>query len=228
MRRKYCGGGWSFRTREEGGVTLEAAIAMPFFLSFLLAVYCIIRLTIADLALQNAVAETVKMFSAHAYPVKVLAEEARQLNEGMLDDNWVMQTIERARLAREKLIQGEEWADDFRAYIPDHLVHLVDWEREMRTNAEQLAKDEYERLMEERLRPLIRAAFKEALLRYADAGVLKEERLSVVKVDLPSLFDSDKAFLGIEAEYAVTLPIPFMQKTIVLRKKAYERIWTGA
>mgnify|MGYP001490999580 CR=1 FL=1 len=201
---------------------------MPFFLSFLLALYCIIRLAIAELALQNAVTETVKMFSSHAYPVKVLAEEARQLNESMLDDSWVMQTIEKARLAREKLIQGEEWADDFRAYIPDLLVRLVDWEREMRTNAEQLAKDEYDRFMEERIQPLVRAAFKEALLRYADAGVLKDERLSIAKVDLPSLFDPDKAFLGIEAEYAVTLPIPFMQKTVVLRKKAFERIWTGA
>ncbi|MEF3301613.1 TadE/TadG family type IV pilus assembly protein [Paenibacillus sp. GYB003] len=217
-----------FARGEHGGVALEATVAFPFFLAFVLALVCLIKLTVADMALQNAVAETAKQMAASAYPVELLANEAMQAYSqskvGTTADEW----LGKIRAARDKLTQGEQWVEDYKAFIPDFLVRLVEWEQMKREQAERMAGDEADRFAEEHIAPLVKAAFKEAVMHYADTGVLKEDRLSVHEVELPRLADSGKRFVGITAQYTVKLPIPFVNKSVTIRKKAYERIWTGA
>ncbi|PYI55876.1 TadE/TadG family type IV pilus assembly protein [Paenibacillus flagellatus] len=217
-----------FAADERGGISLEATLALPFFLAFVLALVCLIRLTVADLALHHAVSETVKQMAANAYPVQLLAEEARKAYEqspvGGQVDGW----LGHIRVARDKLVQGEQWVDDYKAFIPDALVQWVEWERQKREQAEKLGRDEYDAFVKERIDPYVRSAFKLAVVHYSDSSVLKEDRLAVVEATVPSFTDPERRFVGIEAEYAVKLPIPFVNKTVTLRKKAYERIWTGA
>lgn len=213
---------------ERGSVSLEAALALPFFLAFVLALICLIKLTVADLALQNAVNETVKQIAANGYPVQLLADEAMQAYANSPAGGFVDQWLSRIRSARDTLEQGEQWVDDYRAFIPDLLVRWVDWEQQKRAQAERLAEDEYEKFVHEHIEPLVNAGFKEAVLHYADTNVLDEAQLRVVHVDVPRLHEAGDKFIGIEAEYVVKLPIPFVHKTVKLRKKAYERLWTGA
>nr|WP_275671699.1 hypothetical protein [Paenibacillus ginsengarvi] len=207
---------------------MEATVVFPFFLAFVLALVCLIKLTVADMALQHAVTETAKQMAASAYPVELLANEAKQAysqsSVGVTAGEW----LGKITAARDKLLQGEQWAEDYKAFIPDFAVQLVEWEQVKREQTEQMAQDEVAQFFEERIAPLIRSAFKQAVLRYADANVLKADRLTVTEVELPSFTEPDKKFIGITAQYAVKLPIPFVNKSITLRKKAYERIWTGA
>lgn len=222
-------GRWKAIVRDErGSVSLEATVALPFFLAFVLALVCLIKLTVADMALQNAVTETVKQMAANAYPVELLADEAMraysQSQVGITIDEW----LGKIGSARDKLEQGEQWVEDYKAFVPDFMVRLVDWEKQIREQTGQMAQDQADRFVEERISPVVRSAFKEAVLRYADENVLKEDRLTVTEVVLPSFSDPDKRFIGITAQYTVKLPIPFLNKTVTLRKKAYERIWTGA
>lgn len=180
------------------------------------------------MAMQHAVTETAKQMAASAYPVELLANEALQAysqsSVGVTAGEW----LGKITAARDKLLQGEQWVDDYKAFIPDFAVQLVEWEQVKREQTEQMAQDEAARFVEERIAPLIRSAFKQAVLRYADVNVLKADRLTVAEVELPSFTEPNKKFIGITAQYTVKLPIPFVNKSITLRKKAYERIWTGA
>lgn len=213
---------------ETGSVTLEATLALPFFLAFVLALVCLIKLTVADMALQNAVAETVKQTAASAYPVELLSNEAKQAYSQSAAGAFVDEWLDKIAAARDKLIQGEQWVEDYKAFVPDFLVRLVEWEQMKREQTGQMARDEAERFAEEHIAPLARAAFKKAVMHYADTAVLKEERLTVTGVTLPGFADPDKRFIGITAQYDVKLPIPFIHKSITLRKQAYERLWIGA
>lgn len=222
------GGSNKLISDEQGGITLEATLALPFFIAFVLALLCMIKLTVADMALQNAATETVKQMAANAYPVQLLAEEALRLYGQSQAGGFVEQWLGSIRSSRDKLTQGEQWVEDYKAFIPDLFVDWVDWERQKREQLEKLGTDEYDRFVQNQIDPAVRAAFKLAVMRYADGNVLKEDKLTVSKVVVPSFTDPERQFVAIEAEYEVSLPIPFVRKTVKLRKKAFERIWTGA
>src|SRR5690606_28578665 len=130
------------------------ALAMPFFLSFVLALICFIQLTVTELALHHAVTETSKQLAASAYPVELLAVEARDRYQESQLGQTVDQWTERIRTARSKLLQGETWVEDYSAFIPEWLVQLVGWEKTKREQAEQLAVQQYEAFIEEQIKPL--------------------------------------------------------------------------
>lgn len=209
-------------------MTLEAAIAMPFFLAFVLALICMVKLTVTDMALSHAVSETVKQMAASAYPVELLANEAHRVYQESGVGGKVSEWLGHIQAARDKVLQGEQWVQDYRAFIPDILVSLVEWEQKMREQMEQAAAGEVEQFVRQHIDPVVRSAFKEAVYHYADEQVLRKERLTVTEVELPRFWGSEQRDIGIVAEYTFRLPIPFIDKTVTLRKKAYERIWVGA
>ena len=213
---------------EHGGMTLEATLAAPFFMAFVLALICAVRLTVADMALQHAVTEAVKHMTSNAYPAELLAKEAASMYAASPVGTVTEQLLGHIRSARDLLLQGEQWADDYRAFVPDLVVSWMEWERRKREQAELLTREQYERFLEETIDPLVRAAFKEAVYTYADETVLAKDRLSVTGVRLPDLASGTDKLLEIEAEYTVKLPVPFLDRTVKIRKRASERIWVGA
>ncbi|MEQ7052201.1 TadE/TadG family type IV pilus assembly protein [Paenibacillus alvei] len=58
-----------FRKNENGSITLEAAMVLPLFLAFVILLIAIIRLTITQMALQNATTEMTKQAATHIYPI---------------------------------------------------------------------------------------------------------------------------------------------------------------
>lgn len=207
---------------------MEAAIAMPFFLAFVLALICVVKLTVTDMALSHAVSETVKQMAASAYPVELLANEAQRVYQESGVGGKVNEWLGHIQAARDKVMQGEQWVQDYRAFIPDILVSLVEWEQKLREQMELAAAGEVELFVRQHIDPVVRSAFKEAVYHYADEQVLRKERLTVTEVELPQFWGSEQREIGIVAEYSFRLPIPFINKTVTLRKKAYERIWVGA
>lgn len=55
---------------------MEAALIMPFFLVFIIAIANIVHVIIVEAALQSAAHETVKQAAAHIYPVYILHQHA--------------------------------------------------------------------------------------------------------------------------------------------------------
>ncbi|WP_127584517.1 hypothetical protein [Paenibacillus koleovorans] len=214
--------------REDGGIALEAALVMPFFLAFVLALAVLLKLGMADLALQRALSETVKPIAAYAYPVELAALEVKQAYDRSEVGSEVNEVIARTKAAREMLVRGEQWTDRFEAFIPDFMLDWIEWERQKRVWLETESTERVKELQASVLQPIVREAFKKLVLQAADSTVIAGARLRVVDVELPKLADREHAFIGLAAEYDVRLPIPFFQRTVTLRKQAYERLWVGA
>jgi hypothetical protein len=207
-----------FYRNEHGGIVLEAALTMPFFLTFVLALISFILVSVADVALYSAVSEVTKQVAAHTYPVELLANDFKQSKAGR-DLGGYLDTLQQYS---GKIIQVEQLVENYSAFIPDFLLQLVRSEQMFRGKAEELAGRQYD--------VLLNKAFTPVLLYYADKKVLQvsENNLRVVKVTLPDLTDRSAAYFGLEAEYTLRLPLPFLHKVMRLKKKAYERVWVGA
>lgn len=223
-------GNWFTRMckREQGGIALEAALVMPFFLAFVLAMASIIKLTVTDLALQRALTETTKPIAAYAYPAQLLAVEAKMVYESSSVGSTINELIGRVTSARDKLLQGEQLTERYEAFIPDFMLSLVSWEQQKREQLESNSQEQVDAFVNNQLNPIIRQVFKSLVLQAADTHALSAQRLRVVEVKLPKLDHPGEAFIGITAEYDVRLPIPFYTRIITLRKQCYERLWIGA
>lgn len=71
----------NFKRSEDGSLTLEAAMVMPFFLLFVVFLATIIRISVADMSLRNAVNDTAEVVATHVYPAALAEKEAK----GLLD-----------------------------------------------------------------------------------------------------------------------------------------------
>lgn len=73
-----------FHVREEGSITLEAALTLPFFLTFILALVTIVQVAITEIALQAAVSETAKQVAHHYEPVHWLQQKSGEIADETL------------------------------------------------------------------------------------------------------------------------------------------------
>lgn len=211
-----------------GGITLEAAIIMPIFISFVLVLILLVRLAVTEIALKSAAVETTKLVAAHLYPVELLVNEAIVKYNGSQIGTGINSAIDRVKQAQGTLEQVEQFVDDYAAWIPEPFVQLIEWEKEVRQSAATQTEEELQHLNDTVLQPKLNQAVKPIVYMFADQAVLEKDRMSVNKVNWPSLKDRKKAYLGIELTYRFPLRLPFINKELILKKKAYERVWLGA
>nr|WP_275983805.1 pilus assembly protein [Paenibacillus hamazuiensis] len=207
---------------------MEAALTLPLFLSFVIAIISLIQISVAEMALQSAVSETTKLMAAHMYPVDVMYKEARS-KWGQSKPYAIYSSVaDKIAAARSAVQNSESFVENFAGFIPDPIVDLVRWEKVKREKMETMAQDEFTAYVEAVYKPLVNKAFTAIVSQYASGSVLKPEHLRVTDVKLPNLENKEEAFIGIEAEYELKLLVPFYRKTLVLRKSAVERAWVGA
>ncbi|TCZ81014.1 pilus assembly protein [Paenibacillus albiflavus] len=218
----------SFVREVRGGITLEAAIITPMFIAFVLVLILFVRLAVTEIALKSAAAETTKLVSAHLYPVELLVNEAISKYNGSKIGEGINSAIERVEEAQGKLEQVEEFVDDYAAWIPAPFINLIAWEKEMRESAVNQTQEEIEHLNETVLQPKLNQVVTPIVYMFADQSVLEKDRMQVTRVNWPSLTDRDHAYLGIEVSYRFPIRIPFLNTELILKKKAYERVWLGA
>lgn len=214
-------------SQNEGSVTLESLIALPAFLAFVIALNCLIQVSITELALQSAVSETTKQIAAHIYPVRLLYGEAKRKLVGSKAGTWLQNIIDRVQTVQTKVTDAEDLAKAYERYIPEPILQWVEWEKQRREQLEEAGRDGAEQLVRQTVDPLLCKAFQPIVMHFADTRVLKSERLEVETVKVPSLEPGGDSFVGVQAKYEMKLPIPFWSKTITIRKQAYERAWVG-
>lgn len=212
----------------KGGITLEAAIIMPMFISFVLVLIVFVRLAVTEIALKSAAVETTKLVSANLYPVELLVDEAKAKYNGSQIGAGINSAIDRVKTAQGKLEQAEKFVDDYGAWIPEPFIQLIEWEKEVRQSAATQTEAELQNLNNTVLQPRLNQAMKPIVYLFADQSTLEKDRMNVNKVNWPSLSDRDHAYLGIELTYRFPIRLPFLSKELILKKKAYERVWLGA
>jgi len=217
-----------FLSNQRGGVTLEAALIMPIFLAFVLALAMFIRLAVTEMALKSAAVETTKIVATHMYPVELLLAEAKQKFDETRIGAAIGEIVDRAKSVQDAVESAEQFVDDYAAWIPDPLLQLMAWEKDARESVEGAAGQAWDDVSGTVLQPMLNAAMKPLVRQFADMELLEDERLEVSKVQWLSFSDRSKAYVGIELKYRFSIKLPFFRKDIIISKKAYERAWLGA
>ncbi|WP_253735817.1 hypothetical protein [Paenibacillus sp. FJAT-26967] len=196
---------------EEGGMVLEAALILPMFVSFVIALIVCIQISIADMALRSAVGESTKVLAANMYPAETLYQQASQSGVPLLDH---IKTI------RDRAAQADEFIESVEAFIPDPVAGLIDWVRQIGSKAEGQVDMAADSVLKDAMKPVVYS--------FADPEILKKDRFHVTGVTLPSFDSQDQVFIGFEVEYEFPLAVPFFSRTLTLKKRALERVWLGA
>jgi hypothetical protein len=219
---------FKLRKDQQGGIVLEAALLLPLFLVFVLGLIMFIQIALMEFALQAAVTETTKTIATQLYPARLLIQEAKARVEQTQAASVVASAVDRVKNARATVIGAEEWVDEYAAFIPDPILTLLSWEKDRREQGEGIVGEEYNRLIKDVIQPQIHAAFTPIVLAFGDRSELKKAQLKVISVTFPGLESGGAAVFGIEAQLEFQLALPFIRRTLVLKKRAYERAWFGA
>jgi hypothetical protein len=204
----------------EGSIVLEAALVMPMFLAFIIALISLMRICIIEAAFDHALSDLTKQTAAHMYAIELIYDEAHSTEAGQ----QVFQHLERIKEARNGVLEAEDWVADYALFVPDPILDLVAFEKRHRENIEQSAERQMYASLNKIFRPLVAW--------YTDTGVSGDKwinpyQVNVTKVMFPDFRNKDEAYFGIEAEYRVNLFIPFFQTHVILKARAYERAWVG-
>ncbi len=195
-------GGWAEDRR--GSIVLEAALVMPFLLFLLAAFAMLISLCGAQMALHTAASHSVRQLAAHMYP----AELAHQQLHGAASSAAALPV---------PLPEWSEVAADAAEWLPDPAGELVssalrgDWRPLQNMAATELGGGVIE--------PYVR--------QYANAYLLKPERIRLGYIALPDLANKEEAYIAITLEYEYPFRLPFLEEPIVLREQAMERVWVS-
>ncbi len=204
---------------EKASIALEATLILPFFLVFFMALSCLIRIGVAEVALSSAVSETTKQIAAHTYPAELLY---RQYESTRFGQAW-NRKLEQLKQLRGTVMRTEQWAEDYSAFIPGPLLEIMDAEQKSRLALEQEAGDQWNEWMDDVFRPIV--------LHYADEvdgkPLLNPDHLKINRVVFPNFNNKDQAYFEIEAQYKIDLPLPFIRKVVYLTKNSCERAWIG-
>jgi hypothetical protein len=213
---------------EQGGIVLESALILPLFLTFIVALILFIQISLAEMALQSAVTETAKSIATQLYPVKLVVQEAKIKYDQSQTSSVINSVITRVQSARGKIIGAEDFIDDYSAYIPDQILDILKLEKEMREQGEGALQTEYNSFIENQFRPRVNAAFTPIVFAYSDSALVRRDNLKVTSVIFPDLLTGGEKYFGVEAQLAYRLRLPFINRTLMLKKKAFERAWLGA
>ncbi|MGG1520221.1 pilus assembly protein [Paenibacillus oryzisoli] len=211
-----------------GGIVLEAALILPFFLAFVMGLVVCVQLALLEMALNVGVSEATKTIAGQIYPVRLLVQEAAEKWNQSSAASAIQSAIDKVEAARNGVTSAESLADDYAAYIPDAVLELVRWEKEKRESGEAALQGEWDEFVDEQVKSRMLAAFTPIVYGFCNEAVVDKASFQVTDVQLPSLTQDGNANFVIEAQLTYRLPIPFMSRTVILRKRAMERTWIGA
>lgn len=205
MKLKAKGGDYMKRLirKDDGSITLEAAMILPFFMLFIVFLATLIRISVADMALYKAAAETNEIVVAHAYPAEVIRTGVEDFAKNKV----------------QSVLPGDLEVD-----------HLTEWGNQalefFGVDAGASIANYLETLAEESiLQPILQDKFEQA----AGDTFFNSDNLEVTNVILPSLAGgSGGDYFQIEVTYEIPISIPFVNRSIILSKTASERLWTGS
>lgn len=202
-------------------------LILPFFTVLIVVLISMMKISMTETALQSTVSETVKVLATHMYPVQLIYDEANEMWQESRIAQSIDELMSKIHQAKQQLEQVDEFVDEYRAYIPDSLVPIVEVMRKLQDDAWAQGRSLVNDYEQHVWNPFLHAAFRPLVIHYADERKLDVDKVQLTEVILPDLQHKENAYLGIEATYAMILPLPFVSWEIRLTKRAYERVWVG-
>jgi len=198
-----------FIKNERGSVTLEAAVVMPIFILFVVFLIFMIRFALIDIAINQAAGETAKNISTQVYPAKRLVDVA-------------MDKLEPSGKYAEIVSDAKGIADDIISSFEELGLteEFYDMVSSIGDAAEDAGNDAISAVGSSVVQPLVLKELEPAIR----IGFVEEDKVNIKRVSMGEGFK----YVELVVEYEVELPIPFIERTFKLQKKAYERLWTGS
>lgn len=191
-----------FRRKENGSVTLEAAVFMPVFILFLVFLIYMIRFSLVDIALNRATSETAKQIATQIYPAKLAADKLSGV----------------AKSGYEEMLDGIKNNQDI---LTDGVVDSLG------EQGANLLKSGAGKIVDQAQVAILTEVVKNNLEKEAEMNIINLDNVEVESAVLPVTSGSAK-YVEIIATYELDLPIPFIEEPFILRKKAVERAWIGS
>ncbi|MFD0951702.1 TadE/TadG family type IV pilus assembly protein [Virgibacillus natechei] len=194
----------SFKLRkEDGSITVEASLLIPILLTFLLFLMSLVKISIAEMALQESVSETAQTVAHYSFLSLVIEGQIMSSTEGFIDD---LTDDQKDRFGNNEIANQllDKVSDGVKGEIPA-AGELIDTH-------------------------LAEGAFEDAVRnKYEDkvgtSDFFSPGGIEIIDHNFPqSQGDSD---VRIEAENELRLVLPFFEKEINIKKKAVERAWAG-
>lgn len=190
----------NMRKNEEGSITLEAAVFMPFFILFLVFLIFMIKFALVDIALNQASSETAKEVATQAYPI----DKAAQIATDLVAKNVKYSEIAKDANAVRKQLQSD---------LSEHGFGDI-----MFDSVEEAGETVISSVGSAALTPIVKRHLGPAV----EYGFIEMDKVKVSSVAI-----KEGKFIELVVEYEIVLPIPFITRTFKMQKKAYERLWIG-
>jgi len=232
---------------------VEAALTLPFFVSFLLLIIFFIKLASISIALDHAVSETAKQLAAASYPLSILNEFEDEL-AGEQDEYHIPSFKEELENIRGYIMSGAEdllfkllsgnidkkSLDEFFETLTSQV------ENEYKRGIVSLFVDRYGSNYFQLKTRLKYSAVWRALEKFFQNGLVEKDKVELLLAELPRSFaeyrlrEEDEEYLKlcnelnviperndvvIAVQYRIRLPLPFFSREYVLRHMAVERAW---
>src|SRR5690625_2125442 len=191
---------------ERGSVTLEAAVVMPFFILFVVFLIFMIRFALIDIAINQAAGETAKNVATQVYPAKRLVDTVM---DNLQPSGKYTEIIQDAKGIAEDILSGMDQLGLTEQFY-DTVESLGD-------AAEDAGNDAISSVASGVVQPLVLKELEPAIA----IGFVEEDKVNVKRVSMGEGFK----YIELVVEYEIELPIPFIERTFKLQKKAYERLW---
>lgn len=204
--------------RNEGSMTLEAAIILPFFITFLLFLITMIRIALVDIALHHMVTEASKEAASQMYLVQLAYDQIQDTELGEFVDRMGKhkENIDKAmKSVEERLKNADKILQKFENILPSEIIQIL--------RLPSLIQDGFNGAYHSALGQLV----KPYVIRHADQRVLDAEQLYITKVLFPNFKELDQPYVGFEIRYDLPLYLPFLDMTLSFQHQAYERAWIG-
>ncbi|WP_162986359.1 TadE/TadG family type IV pilus assembly protein [Virgibacillus sp. Bac332] len=190
--------------RENGSITLEAAMIIPLFLTLILLLTSFVKITIAEMALKESVSETAQTVAHYSYLTLTVQNVIDQKKDAFIDSI----ADGAANKAGNNIIAQElmsKLAESAKGAIPSSskLLEAVD-------------ESVYKEVVTEKYKQKV-----------GSSSFYNANGIKIVGANVPVSTDKDGAMAKVEAEVELNLVIPFFEKTVKIKKKATERGWVG-
>lgn len=194
----------NFINKQQGSITLEAALIMPVLLLFLLLFYIFLMISSAQMALQATASATVQQISSNIHPIALVVNKWNANNSSQLTTD----SSENEEGIRAVIY---ELSGSFPAPINQLLQESLkgNWWPAINLAGTTLGKDVLERY----------------IWTNANYPVLEKDRVDLVYLKLPDLLNGTDQNVVLTLEYKLPLKIPFTNQPVTIREQAMQRAW---
>lgn len=189
---------------ERGSITIEAAMLIPILLTFFLFLMALVKISIAEIALDEAVSDTAQTVAHYSYLSLVAESAIQQETDGFVGslENKAASTLNNNEIAKNLLSKASEKAKEM---IPTTGQLLND----------HVAEGVYSDVVKEKYRNKV-----------GSSNFFNADGISIKSHKFPN--NRNDAEVLVEAQTEIQIILPFVEETVVIRKKAVERAWAGS